>query len=238
MERYRTLVTSRRVASAFIFPSCYGRVVVESAVIVNMTGTDRTVEGEVSDDEVELLLVQAWRTGTEGDFLGIIFGEVSAITSELLVVLVQVLDDLPLEILSRCDERPETETLTRSLEPHLLWSTCTELDEGSYYLPPRGVFLTVEITDLSTWDPLVRRVPEGQTSEEVKEEEEEESEESVEEEEWNDDPDYREFDDEVLGEAGSGEDNEEQEDDSEEEATSTDSSEAAELTSEEQEAEE
>ncbi|GBG89000.1 hypothetical protein CBR_g48610 [Chara braunii] len=203
---------------------------------------DRAVESEVPDDEVELLLAQAWRIGMEGDFLRIIFGEVrddnvSALTNELLVFLFQVLDDLPLEILSRYDERPGMETLTRSLELRLLWSTCTELDEGSYYLPSRGMFLTVDVTDLSTWDPLFRRSPEGQTSEEVEEEEEEESEESAEEEEQNDDPDYRESDDEVLGEVGSGEDNEEQEDDSEEEATSTDSSEATELTGEEQEAE-
>ncbi|GBG86714.1 hypothetical protein CBR_g41778 [Chara braunii] len=206
---------------------------------------DRTVESEVPDDEVELLLVQAWTTSTEGDFMGIIFGEVrddnlGSITDELLVFLVQLLDDLPLEIVSRCDERPGTATLTRSLEPHVLWSTCTELDEGSYYLSSRGVHLTVDVTDLSRWDPLVQR-PEGQTSEEAQEEEEE-SEESTKEEERNDDPDYRESEDEVLGEAGSGEDNEEQEDDSEEEAgeeeaTSTDSSEAAELTREEQEAE-
>ncbi|GBG72704.1 hypothetical protein CBR_g12271 [Chara braunii] len=208
---------------------------------------DRTVESEVPNNEVELLLVQAWRTGTEGDFLGIIFGEVrddnlSAITDELLVFLVQVLDDLPLEILSRCDERPGTATLTRSLESQLLWATCTELDEWNYYLASRGVYLTPDVTDLSTWDPLVRRVPEGQTSEEAKEEEEEEFEESTEEEERDDDPDYRESEAEVLGEAVSGEDNEEQEDDSEEEtgeeeATSTDSSEAAKLTREEQEAE-
>ncbi|GBG66776.1 hypothetical protein CBR_g68762 [Chara braunii] len=172
------------------------------------------MESEVPDDEVQLLLVQAWRTVTEGDFMGIIFEEVhdnnlSAIKDELLVFLVQVLDDLPLEILSRCDEMLETETLTRSLEPHLLRSTCTKLDEGRYYLSSRGVFLTVDITDMSTWDPLIRRIPKGQTSEEVREEEEEESEEEEEEEERNGDPDYREYDDEVLGAVGSGEDNEE-----------------------------
>ncbi|GBG71847.1 hypothetical protein CBR_g10786 [Chara braunii] len=184
---------------------------------------------------------EAMRPGTEGNFMGIIFGEVrddnlSAIMDELLVFLVKVLDDLPLEILSCCNERPRTRTLTRSLEPHLLWSTCIELDEGSYYLPSRGVFLTVDITDLSTWDPLVRRILEGQTREEVQEEEEE-SEGSAEDEERNDDPDHQESDDEVLGEVGSKEDNEEQGDESEEEDTSTDSSEAAELMREEQDAE-
>ncbi|GBG74960.1 hypothetical protein CBR_g19474 [Chara braunii] len=37
--------------------------------------TDSREEDEIPGDEIELLLVQAWRTDTEGNFLGILFGE-------------------------------------------------------------------------------------------------------------------------------------------------------------------
>ncbi|GBG92111.1 hypothetical protein CBR_g54411 [Chara braunii] len=168
---------------------------------------DRRVEDEIPDDELELLLIQGWRTNMEGDFLGIVFGEVrsghlSSITDELLVLLTQVLDDLPLEILSHCDERPGTTTLTRTLEPHLLWSTCTELEEGSYYVPSAGAYLHVNVTDLSTWDPLIRRTPAGETSE--KEEEDDKEEVSAEEEDREDDPDYQGSEDAESEEAISG----------------------------------
>ncbi|GBG73538.1 hypothetical protein CBR_g16881 [Chara braunii] len=183
-------------------------------------------EDEIPNDEVELLLIQGWKTDTEEDLLGIIFGEVrddhlSSITDELLVFLTQVLDDLSLEILSHCDERLGTATLTRTLEPHLLWSTCTELEGNGYYLPSRGAYLIVDVTDLSTWDPLIRRVPIGETSEEVEEEEESEGgghlqytegdttpeeEGSVDE---SDDPDYQESGDAESEEASSGEAEEE-----------------------------
>ncbi|GBG68393.1 hypothetical protein CBR_g2936 [Chara braunii] len=138
--------------------------------------TDRSAEDEIPDDEVELLLIQGGGMDTEGDFLGIVFEEVrddhlSSITNEMLVFLTQVLDDLSLEILSHCDERPGTATLARTLEPHLLWSTCTELEGNGYDLPPRGAYLIVDVTDLSTWDPLIRRIPIGETSEETEEEE-------------------------------------------------------------------
>ncbi|GBG66418.1 hypothetical protein CBR_g61462 [Chara braunii] len=171
---------------------------------------DRSEGDEIPTDEVELLLVQGWRTDTEGDFFGIIFGEVrdghlSSITNELLVFLTQVRDDLPLEILSHCHQRPGTAALARTLEPHLLWFACKELEGNGYYLPSRDVYLIVDVTNLSTWDPLIRRVPIGETSEEAGEEEEEseegdhlqytEGETTPEEEESgaeSDDPDYRE----------------------------------------------
>ncbi|GBG85815.1 hypothetical protein CBR_g40625 [Chara braunii] len=168
---------------------------------------DRGVADEIPDDEVELLLIQGWRTDTEGDFLGIVFGEVrnghlSSITNELLVFLTQVLDDLPLEILSHCDERPGTATLTHTLERHLLWSTCTELEGGSYYVPSAGAYLHVDVTDLSTRDPLIRRVPVGETSEEEEEDDEEEA--SAEEEDRESDPDYQGSENAESKEASSG----------------------------------
>ncbi|GBG70575.1 hypothetical protein CBR_g6702 [Chara braunii] len=168
---------------------------------------DRSVEDEIPDDKVELLLIQGWRTDTEGDFLGIVFGEVrndhlGSITDELLVFLTQVLDNRPLEILSHCDERPGTAMLTRTLEPHLLWSTCMEVEEGSYYVPSPGVYLHVDVTDLSTWDPLIRHTPARETSEEEEEEDEEEV--SAEEEDQESDPDYQGSEDAESEEASSG----------------------------------
>ncbi|GBG92343.1 hypothetical protein CBR_g55223 [Chara braunii] len=190
--------------------------------------SDRCEEDKILDDELELLLVQAWRTNMEGDFLGILFGEVhdghlATITDELLVFLSQLLNDLPLKILSHYEEKPGTATLVRTLEP-----ACTKLEEGSYYMPSAGAYLHVDITDLSTWDPLIRRAPTGETSGE--EEGDDEKEASAEEEDRKSDPDYRGSKDEELEEAGS------EEEADEEENASRDSNELAELTREEREA--
>ncbi|GBG93463.1 hypothetical protein CBR_g70951 [Chara braunii] len=193
-------------------------------------------QAEIPDDDPELLLIQAWATDTEGDFIGILCGEVdddhlAPITSEALVFLTQLLDDLQLDILSRCDERPRTVTICRTLQPVLLWSTCTELDGENCFYPSQGVCLVIDVTDLSTRDPLIRRIPAGETGDD------EEEEESGEEEEKSDDPDYRESEDEVLEEE-EGEDDQEEgahQGSDEEEAVSTSSSGAVELTKEEQE---
>ncbi|GBG75579.1 hypothetical protein CBR_g20210 [Chara braunii] len=147
---------------------------------------DKSEEDEISDDEPKLLIVQAWRTDTEGELLGILFGEVrdshlDSITYEVLVFLTQLVHDLPLDILSRCDERPGTATLARALAPHLLWSTCTKLVGDHYCYPSEGAYLVINVTDLSFWDPLIRRVNVGETSEEAEEEEKEAVEEEIEE---------------------------------------------------------
>ncbi|GBG79734.1 hypothetical protein CBR_g29998 [Chara braunii] len=65
-------------------------------------------EDEVPDDEVELLIGQAWRTDTEGELLWILFEKVrddhlESITGEVLMFLAQLLVDLRLEILSRVE---------------------------------------------------------------------------------------------------------------------------------------
>ncbi|GBG75085.1 hypothetical protein CBR_g19598 [Chara braunii] len=178
----------------------------------------------------------------EGELLGILFGEVpdgylDSITDEVVVFLTQLLDDLPLEILLRCDERPGTATLARTLDPHLLWSTCTELDGDHCYYPFEGAYLVIDVTDLSFWDPLIRRVNVGETSEEAKEEEEEAVEEEIEEDDHlqykegeetpeedeseaeSDDSDYHESEDTESEEASS-----EQEETEEEEGISGESS--------------
>ncbi|GBG79370.1 hypothetical protein CBR_g29518 [Chara braunii] len=143
---------------------------------------DKDEEDEVPDDEVELLIVQAWRTDMEGELLGILFGKVrddhlKPITSEDSVFLAQLLDDLPLDIILRCDEWPTVATLTRTLVPHLLWSRCTELDGDNCYYPSSGHYLVIDVTDLTLWDPVIRRVKVGgeANDEEVEEEGEEES---------------------------------------------------------------
>ncbi|GBG93499.1 hypothetical protein CBR_g72082, partial [Chara braunii] len=150
--------------------------------------------GEVEDDEVELLIVKAWRTSTEGELLEVLFGKVEeghldAITDELLVFLAQLVDDLPLDILSRCDEKPRTDVLTRTLAPHLVWSRCMELDGDNCFYPSPSLYLEIDVTDLTLWDPFIRR---GNAIEASYEEEEEEGEESEEGESCTnqDDPDY------------------------------------------------
>ncbi|GBG71029.1 hypothetical protein CBR_g8328 [Chara braunii] len=144
---------------------------------------------ELPDDEVELLIVQAWRTATEGDLLGILFGKVvdgnlTLITNELLVFLTQLVDDLPLDILSRCDNQSGTHVFSRTLEPRLLWSTCTELDDDNCAYPSQALFLEIDVTDLTLWDPIVRRGNARQEEEESEDEEEEKLSED------RDDPDY------------------------------------------------
>ncbi|GBG88107.1 hypothetical protein CBR_g46596 [Chara braunii] len=80
---------------------------------------------EHPEDSVELLIIQASRTAEQGDLLGFIFekveeGNLTLITDKLLVFLTQLVDDLPLDILSRSDEQPDTHVLSRTLEPHLV----------------------------------------------------------------------------------------------------------------------
>ncbi|GBG82451.1 hypothetical protein CBR_g34828 [Chara braunii] len=117
---------------------------------------------EHPEDSVEYLIIQAWRTAKEGDLLGIVFGKVeegglALITSELLVFLTQLVDDLHLDILSRCNEQPDTHVLTPTLDPHLVWSTCTEMDEDNYLYPSQALYLEIHVTDLTFWDPIARR---------------------------------------------------------------------------------
>ncbi|GBG82209.1 hypothetical protein CBR_g34491 [Chara braunii] len=128
----------------------------------------------------------------QGDLLGIVFGKVedgnlTLITDELLVFLTQLVDDLPLDILSRSDKQPGTHVLPRTLEPHLVWSTCTEIDEDNCLYPSQALYLEIDVTDLTFWDPIARR--NAAQDEEIGEAEEEEEEEEPSGEE-RDYPDY------------------------------------------------
>ncbi|GBG71285.1 hypothetical protein CBR_g8707 [Chara braunii] len=173
---------------------------------------DKEEEDEVLDDEVKLLIVQAWRTDTKGEMLGILFvkvrdGHLEPITGEVLVFLAQLLDDLPLDVLSRCDEQSALTTLTRMLAPHLLWSTCTEIDEGNCYYPSSCHYLVIDMTDLTLWDPIIRRVEMEGVADDAEAEEEREEESEEEEEDSGaevDDPDYHESEESELGGSESG----------------------------------
>ncbi|GBG75723.1 hypothetical protein CBR_g20974 [Chara braunii] len=147
---------------------------------------------EHPEDSMELLIIQAWRTAEQGDLLGIVFGKVeegnlTLITDDLLVFLTQLVDDLPLDILSRSDEQPGTHVLSRTLEPHLAWSTCTKIDEDNCLYPSQALYLEIDVTDLTFWDPIARRNAAQDEEIEGAEEEEEEEEPSGKE---RDDPDY------------------------------------------------
>ncbi|GBG93262.1 hypothetical protein CBR_g62249 [Chara braunii] len=104
---------------------------------------------EHPEDSVELLIIQAKRTAEQGDLLGFVFGKVeegnlTLITDELLVFLTQLVDDLPLNILSRSDNQPDTHAL----------------------------YLEIDVTDLTFWELIARR--NAAQDEEIGEAEEEE----------------------------------------------------------------
>ncbi|GBG88063.1 hypothetical protein CBR_g46432 [Chara braunii] len=117
---------------------------------------------EHPEDSVEFLIIQAWRTAEQGDLLGFLFGKVeegnlTLITGELLVFLAQLADDLPLDILSHSDKQPGTHVLSRTIEPNLVWSTCTEIDEDNCLYPSQALYLEIDVTDLTFWDPIARQ---------------------------------------------------------------------------------
>ncbi|GBG69162.1 hypothetical protein CBR_g3862 [Chara braunii] len=114
----------------------------------------------------------------------IVLLELRPFTPPQLVILV---DDLSLDILSRSDEQPGTHVLSRTLEPHLVWSTCTEIDEDNCLYPSQALYLEIDVTDLTFWDPIARRNAAQDKEIGGAEEEEEEEEPSSEE---RDDPDY------------------------------------------------
>ncbi|GBG88139.1 hypothetical protein CBR_g46627 [Chara braunii] len=147
---------------------------------------------EHPEDSVEILIIQAWRTAEQGDLLGFLFGKVdegnlTLITDELLVFLTQLADDLPLDILSHSDKQPGTHVLSRTLEPHFVWSMCTEIDEDNCLYPSQALYLDIDVTDLMFWDPIARQnVAQDEEIRRANEEEEEEEPSSEE----RDDPDY------------------------------------------------
>ncbi|GBG80274.1 hypothetical protein CBR_g30641 [Chara braunii] len=87
---------------------------------VRLTWT-RDEEHRAWIEYLELLIIQAWRTEVEGDLIGFLFESVpdhrQLIVQELTVSLAQLVDDLPLDIVSQSDESPVPHVLTRTLTP-------------------------------------------------------------------------------------------------------------------------
>ncbi|GBG62868.1 hypothetical protein CBR_g34240 [Chara braunii] len=95
---------------------------------------------------LELLIIQAWKTNMEGDLLGFLFGSVwpgrhQLIVQELIAPIVQLADDLPPEIVSQSDDNPAPHVLTRSLDPYLQWTACLEEPRDEDTLPSRQEYL-------------------------------------------------------------------------------------------------
>ncbi|GBG70162.1 hypothetical protein CBR_g6293 [Chara braunii] len=117
---------------------------------VELTWT-RDSEHRAARESVELLIIQTWRTEVEGDLRGFVFGAVEpghrqTIVWELTIPFAQLVDDLPLDIISQCDESRVPHILSRRLTPYLQWSACLEdrTRGGSYpsrveYLNPQGI---------------------------------------------------------------------------------------------------
>ncbi|GBG77415.1 hypothetical protein CBR_g23864 [Chara braunii] len=164
---------------------------------------------------MKLLIIQAWITEVEGDLLGFVFGAVEpshlqTIVWELTIPLAQLVDDLPLDIISRCDESRVPHVLPRRLTLYLQWSACLEDRTGGGSYPSRAEYLNPRaIIDILFFSP--RTVVEERVVEEEAEVEDESGEETSEEE-----GSYNEYSEEESG----GEGEEEEEDQLEEEEES------------------
>ncbi|GBG74167.1 hypothetical protein CBR_g17881 [Chara braunii] len=174
----------------------------------------RDNEHHAVNEDVELLIIQAWKTEVERDLLGFVFGSVEAghrqlIVGGLLILLTQLLDDLPIDVISHCDESPAPHILSRSLTPYLQWSACLEGDWDNRNYPSHGNHLNPgEIIDILFFD---RGEPTSEEEEEV-EGEEDESEGISEEDEY-----YSEHSEHELGAISEEEQKDEEEEASEEE---------------------
>ncbi|GBG67173.1 hypothetical protein CBR_g84837 [Chara braunii] len=117
-----------------------GRVhVLVNALVIDVTWT-RTSEHPTCLENLELLIIQAWRTNVEGDLLGFLFGSVrpghrQLIAQELITSIVQLADDLSPDIVSQSDDSLAPHVLTRTLDPYLQWSACLEEPGGEDSLP-------------------------------------------------------------------------------------------------------
>ncbi|GBG59077.1 hypothetical protein CBR_g24420 [Chara braunii] len=168
---------------------------------------------------MELLIIQARRTEVEGYLFGFLFGSVhpgyrQQIVQELTIPLVQLADDLPLDIVSQCDESPVPHVLSRTLTPYLQWSACLEELAGNNNPPSQQPYLDPQgIIDLAFFQPRTASEDEAITLEE----EEEEDEEAGDEEEEEEPPEEGSYSKHSEGEQS---DEEEEEDQSEEEEES------------------
>ncbi|GBG87847.1 hypothetical protein CBR_g46003 [Chara braunii] len=164
-------------------------------------------------EDVELLIIQAWRMEAEGDLLGFVFGSVEAghrqpIVGEILILLTQLLDDLPIDIISDCDESPAPHILSRSLTSYLQWSACLEGNWDNRNYPSHGNYQNpAEIIDILFF---YQGEPRSEDEEEEDEEEEDELEDTLEEDKY-----YSEHSEHESGGEGKEEEEEEAEEASE-----------------------
>ncbi|GBG76807.1 hypothetical protein CBR_g23022 [Chara braunii] len=106
----------------------------------------RTSEQPACIEYLELVILHAWRTDVEGDLLGFLFGSVRPghrppIVQELIVPIVQLADDLPLDIVSQSDDSPAPHVIPIALTPYLQWTTCLEEPGSDNTLPSRQEYL-------------------------------------------------------------------------------------------------
>ncbi|GBG78576.1 hypothetical protein CBR_g27801 [Chara braunii] len=146
----------------------------------------RDVEHRAWVAYVELLIIQVWRTEVEGDLLGFLFRSMrpdyrQQIIQELTIPLAQLLDDLPLDIISQSDESPVPHVFSRALTPYLQWSACLEELAGNNNPPSQHPYLDPQrIIDLAFFQPRTASEDEAIALEEEEEEDEEEGEEEEE----------------------------------------------------------
>ncbi|GBG73622.1 hypothetical protein CBR_g16965 [Chara braunii] len=85
--------------------------------------------------------------------------------------LAQLVGDLPLDIVSQCDESPVPHVLSRTLTPYLQWSACLEEHGGNSNPPSQREYLDPRrIIDLAFVQPPTVSEDEGLTLEEEEEE--------------------------------------------------------------------
>ncbi|GBG76384.1 hypothetical protein CBR_g22131 [Chara braunii] len=105
-----------------------------------------TIEHLTWIENPELLIIQGWRTNTEGDFIGFPFGSVrpgrpQLIPQELIAPIVQLADDLSPDIYFHSDNSPAPYMFERALDPYLQWTSCLEEPRDEDTLPSRQEYL-------------------------------------------------------------------------------------------------
>ncbi|GBG88453.1 hypothetical protein CBR_g47153 [Chara braunii] len=121
----------------------------------------------------------------------------------------KLLDDLPLDIVSHCDESSVPHVLSRRLTPYLQWSACLEDRTGGGSYPSRTEYLNPRaIIDILFFEPRTASEDEAVEADFEEEEEEDEEEETPEEGSYSE---YSEQESEEVSEEEEGEEGEQSE---------------------------
>ncbi|GBG67574.1 hypothetical protein CBR_g703 [Chara braunii] len=110
---------------------------------VKWTGT---IEHPTWIENLELLIIQGWRTNTEGNLIEFLFGSVrpgrrQLIAQEHIAPIVQLADNLSPDIYFQSDNSPAPYIFERSLDPYLQWTSCLEEPRDEDTLPSRQEYL-------------------------------------------------------------------------------------------------